>query len=134
MKRKTVKLLKKASRDRIPVSYLKGKLIPSKKSKLIEKNIKEREIRWLSFHLQSGFDLRKKVISPAEIERSGLTFSIALKAHGSSNYMRILYFFIFALKVFLFIPRVFAALSWLPPVSLRTIVISELSTSESTVS
>ena len=81
-----------------------------------------------------GVRFEKKVISSAKIGRSGLTFSIALKAHGSSNYMRILYSFIFALKVFLFIPRVFAALSWLPPVSLRTIAISELSTSESTVS
>jgi len=49
------------------------------------------------------------------------------------TYKRILYSLIFALKVFLLIPSVFAALSWFPPVSLRTMLISDLSTSESTV-
>jgi hypothetical protein len=39
MKRKTVKLYKKASRDRIPISSLKGKIIPPKKRKLIEKTL-----------------------------------------------------------------------------------------------
>jgi len=41
MKRKTVKLLKKVSRDRIPVSSLKGKVIPSKKRKFIERALKK---------------------------------------------------------------------------------------------
>jgi hypothetical protein len=44
MKRKTVKLLKKASRERIPVSSLKGKVIPSKKRNLIEKILKKERL------------------------------------------------------------------------------------------
>jgi len=44
MKRKTVKLLKKVSRKRIPVSSLKGKVIPSKKRKLIEKTLKKERL------------------------------------------------------------------------------------------
>ncbi|NCO67724.1 MAG: hypothetical protein GW873_04130 [Nitrospirae bacterium] len=54
MKRKTVKLLKKASRDRIPVSYLKGKLIPSKKSKLIEKTLKKERLDGYRFTYSRG--------------------------------------------------------------------------------
>jgi hypothetical protein len=42
MKKETVKLLKKASRERIPLSSLKGKIIPSKKRKLVEKSLKKR--------------------------------------------------------------------------------------------
>jgi hypothetical protein len=41
MKRQTVKLLKRTSRERIPISSLKGKIIPSKKGKLIEKALKK---------------------------------------------------------------------------------------------
>ena len=44
MKRQTVKLLKRASRERIPISSLKGKIIPSKKRKLIEKELKKNNI------------------------------------------------------------------------------------------
>jgi hypothetical protein len=44
MKKQTVKLIKRASRDRIPVSSLKGKIIPSKKRKLIEKALKKNRI------------------------------------------------------------------------------------------
>ena len=41
MKRKTVKLFKKAYRERIPVSSLKGRVMSSKKSKLLEKASKK---------------------------------------------------------------------------------------------
>jgi hypothetical protein len=41
MKKKTIKILKKASREKIPVSSLKGKIMPSKKRKLIEKALKK---------------------------------------------------------------------------------------------
>jgi hypothetical protein len=37
----TIKTIKKISRERIPVSLLKGKVIPSKKRKLIEKALKK---------------------------------------------------------------------------------------------
>lgn len=43
MKKETVKLIKKSSRERIPVSSLKGKVVPSKKRKLMEKALKEEE-------------------------------------------------------------------------------------------
>ena len=36
MKRETVKHIKKIAREKIPVSSLKGKVIPSKRRKLIE--------------------------------------------------------------------------------------------------
>jgi len=41
MKRQTIKTLKKASRENIPVSSMKGKVIPSKKRKLMEKALKK---------------------------------------------------------------------------------------------
>lgn len=41
MKKETVKLLKKASRERIPLSSLKEKIMPSKKRKLVEKSLKK---------------------------------------------------------------------------------------------
>jgi hypothetical protein len=41
MKKETVKLLKKASRERIPLTSLKGKIMPSKKRKLAEKSLKK---------------------------------------------------------------------------------------------
>ena len=41
MKRETVKLIKKASREKIPVSSLKGKVMPSKKRKLLEEALKK---------------------------------------------------------------------------------------------
>ncbi|GEM_PF-2122956 len=44
MKKATVKLLKKASREKIPVSRLVGKVISPKKRKLLEK-VLERESR-----------------------------------------------------------------------------------------
>ncbi len=45
MKRKTVKLLKKAYGERIPVSSLKGRVMSSKKSKLLEKASKKEMTR-----------------------------------------------------------------------------------------
>jgi hypothetical protein len=44
MKKTTVKLIKKSSREVIPVSLLKGKVIKSKKAKLIEKIFKKEEL------------------------------------------------------------------------------------------
>jgi hypothetical protein len=44
MKKETVKLVKKASREKIPVSSLKGKVIPSKKKKLLERALKKDSI------------------------------------------------------------------------------------------
>jgi len=44
MKKITVKLLRKASREKIPVSMLRGRVIPPKKRELLEK-VMEREIR-----------------------------------------------------------------------------------------
>jgi hypothetical protein len=44
MKKETVKLIKKASREKIPVSFLKGKVIPSKKKKLLERALKKDSI------------------------------------------------------------------------------------------
>ncbi|MCL4455957.1 MAG: hypothetical protein M1406_00890 [Nitrospirae bacterium] len=41
MKKETVKLIKKASREKIPVSSLKGKVMPSKKRKLLEEALKK---------------------------------------------------------------------------------------------
>jgi len=41
MKRKTIKILKKISRKRIPVSSMREKVMPSKKRKLIEKALKK---------------------------------------------------------------------------------------------
>jgi len=43
MKKQTVKLIKKLSRKRIPKACLKGKVIPSKRKKLIEKALKKAE-------------------------------------------------------------------------------------------
>jgi hypothetical protein len=40
----TIKTIKKVSRERIPVSSLKGKIIPSKKRKLIEKALKKNQM------------------------------------------------------------------------------------------
>jgi hypothetical protein len=40
IKKKTIKILKKASREKIPISSLRGKIIPSKKRKLVEKSLK----------------------------------------------------------------------------------------------
>lgn len=37
MKKKTIKTLKRISRERIPSLTLKGKILPSKKKKLVEK-------------------------------------------------------------------------------------------------
>ena len=37
MKKETIKSIKKASREKIPLSCLKGKVLPSRKRKLIEK-------------------------------------------------------------------------------------------------
>jgi len=44
MKKKLVKLIKKSSRETIPTSMLRGKIIPPKKKKLLEKAI-EKESR-----------------------------------------------------------------------------------------
>lgn len=44
IKRITIKAIKKISRERIPVSSLKGKIIPSKKRKLIEKALKKNQM------------------------------------------------------------------------------------------
>jgi hypothetical protein len=44
MKKQTVKLLERASREKIPVSSLKGKIIPSKKRELVEKALKKNRI------------------------------------------------------------------------------------------
>ncbi|MEW6569808.1 MAG: hypothetical protein AB1390_01335 [Nitrospirota bacterium] len=41
MKKETVKLLKKVSRKKIATSLLRGKIIPSRKRKLIEKALKK---------------------------------------------------------------------------------------------
>ncbi len=41
MKKTTIKILKKASRENIPISSMKGKVIPSKKRKLTEKALKK---------------------------------------------------------------------------------------------
>jgi hypothetical protein len=41
MKKETLKILKKTSRKRIPVSFLKGKIMPSKKRKLLGKALKK---------------------------------------------------------------------------------------------
>jgi hypothetical protein len=41
MKKETVKSIKKVSREKIPVSSLKGKVMPSRKRKLIEKALKK---------------------------------------------------------------------------------------------
>jgi hypothetical protein len=43
MKKETIKLIKKSSRKKIPVSSLKGKVVPSKKRKLMEKTLKAEE-------------------------------------------------------------------------------------------
>jgi hypothetical protein len=43
MKKETIKLIKKSSREKIPVSSLKGKVVPSMKRKLIEKALKKEE-------------------------------------------------------------------------------------------
>jgi hypothetical protein len=40
----TVKTIRKVSRERIPVSSLKGKVIPSKKRRLIEKALKKNQL------------------------------------------------------------------------------------------
>ncbi|MBE0425150.1 MAG: hypothetical protein IBX72_00685 [Nitrospirae bacterium] len=45
MKKETVKLLKKTSRKRIPVSFLKGKIMPSRKRKLLEKALKKDSLK-----------------------------------------------------------------------------------------
>ncbi|MBE0427835.1 MAG: hypothetical protein IBX72_14470 [Nitrospirae bacterium] len=41
MKRRTIKILKRASRKKIPVSSMREKVITSKKRKLIEKALKK---------------------------------------------------------------------------------------------
>jgi hypothetical protein len=41
MKKETVKSIRKVSREKIPLSSLKGKVIPSRKRKLIEKALKK---------------------------------------------------------------------------------------------
>ena len=41
MKKKLIKLIKKSTRETIPSSMLKGKIIPSKKKKLLEKALKK---------------------------------------------------------------------------------------------
>jgi hypothetical protein len=40
----TVKTIRKVSRERIPVSSLKGKVIPSKKRRLIENALKKNQL------------------------------------------------------------------------------------------
>jgi hypothetical protein len=40
----TVKTIRKVSREKIPVSSLKGKVIPSKKRRLIEKALKKNQL------------------------------------------------------------------------------------------
>jgi hypothetical protein len=40
----TVKTIRKVSRERIPMSSLKGKVIPSKKRRLIEKALKKNQL------------------------------------------------------------------------------------------
>ncbi|MEW6054870.1 MAG: hypothetical protein AB1552_13995 [Nitrospirota bacterium] len=44
IKRITIKAIKKLSRERIPVSSLKGRVIPSKKRNLIEKALKKNQM------------------------------------------------------------------------------------------
>ena len=41
MKKETVKSIKKVSREKIPLSSLKGKVLPSRKRKLIEEALKK---------------------------------------------------------------------------------------------
>jgi hypothetical protein len=41
MKKETVKSIKKVSRKKIPLSFLKEKVLPSRKRKLIEKALKK---------------------------------------------------------------------------------------------
>ncbi len=41
MKKETVKSIKKVSREKIPLSSLRGKVMPSRKRKLIEKALKK---------------------------------------------------------------------------------------------
>ncbi|MDI6801022.1 MAG: hypothetical protein QMD01_03040 [Thermodesulfovibrionales bacterium] len=43
MKKEIVKLVKKASRKRIPITQLKGKVMPSKKRRLMEKTLSNEE-------------------------------------------------------------------------------------------
>jgi hypothetical protein len=43
MQKRTIKLIRKAAREEIPVSSLRGKVIPSKKKKLLEKAIKKNQ-------------------------------------------------------------------------------------------
>lgn len=50
MKKQTVKLIKRASREIIPVSSLKGKVIPSKKRKLVENALKKNSIEESGTH------------------------------------------------------------------------------------
>ncbi len=41
MKKETIKIIKRLSRKRIPVSSLRGRVIPSKKRKLLERALKK---------------------------------------------------------------------------------------------
>lgn len=43
IKRKSIKIFKKLSRETVPAPRLKGKVIPSKKRKLLEKTMFENE-------------------------------------------------------------------------------------------
>jgi hypothetical protein len=43
MKKRIIKLIRKVAREEIPVSSMKGKVIPSKKRKLLEKALKKNQ-------------------------------------------------------------------------------------------
>jgi len=43
MKKRIVKLIRKVAREEIPVSSMRGRVIPSKKRKLIEKALKKNQ-------------------------------------------------------------------------------------------
>ncbi|MFZ5908038.1 MAG: hypothetical protein ACOYVJ_11665 [Nitrospirota bacterium] len=43
MKKRTIKLIRNLARKEIPVSSLRGKVIPSKKRKLLEKALKKNQ-------------------------------------------------------------------------------------------
>ncbi|MEW6586473.1 MAG: hypothetical protein AB1442_12795 [Nitrospirota bacterium] len=45
MKKRTVKLIKKSAREEIPISSMRGKVIPSKKRRLIEKALKKNQVQ-----------------------------------------------------------------------------------------
>jgi hypothetical protein len=45
MKKRIIKLIRKVAREEIPVSSMKGKVIPSKKRKLIDKALRKNQLQ-----------------------------------------------------------------------------------------